>query len=103
MGCLSISPFHGGVTEGVTQRVISVGMHPQTSIPLGDCPLPSMSRHFVLSFVLVSGLALGSPPILSKTLPDGLEVVVVEVPSSPLVTVEVAVRNGSMTEPPDFN
>ncbi len=61
-----------------------------------------MSR-LPLLLLLVPGLALGSPPILSRTLQDGLEVVVVEVPSSPLVTVEVAVRNGSMTEPPDFN
>jgi zinc protease len=62
-----------------------------------------MSRLLLLALLLVPGWALGSPPILSRTLPDGLEVVVVEVERSPLVTVEVAVRNGSMTEPPDFN
>jgi zinc protease len=55
------------------------------------------------ALLLVPAFVLASAPILSRTLPNGLEVVVVEVPSSPLVTVEVAVRNGSMTETPDFN
>jgi zinc protease len=62
-----------------------------------------MSRWALLSAVLLALPGLASPPILSRTLPNGLEVVMVEVPSSPLVTVEVAVRNGSMTETPDFN
>src|SRR5208282_6160230 len=53
--------------------------------------------------VLASAPALAAPPILSRTLPNGLEVLVVEFPGSPLVTVEIAVRNGSMTEPPDYN
>lgn len=62
-----------------------------------------MSRSVLLAALLIAPAGLASPPILSRTLPNGLEVVVVEVPSSPLVTVEVAVRNGSMTETPDFN
>jgi zinc protease len=64
-----------------------------------------MSRPALLALlsVLVPAWCLASPPILSRALPNGLEVVVVEVPSSPLVTVEVAVKNGSMTETPDFN
>jgi zinc protease len=36
-------------------------------------------------------------------LPNGLEVVVVENHALPLVTIEIALRNGSMTEPPEFN
>jgi zinc protease len=39
---------------------------------------------------------------LSK-LPNGLEVLVVEDNSVPLVTVEIAVRNGSYTESPEYN
>ncbi len=42
-------------------------------------------------------------PIASKTLPNGLEVYVIEDHSVPLVTVEVAVKNGAYTEPPEFN
>lgn len=38
-----------------------------------------------------------------KTLPNGLEVIVLPDSSIPLVTVEIAVRNGSFTEPPELN
>lgn len=37
------------------------------------------------------------------TLDNGLEVVVVEAPSVPIVTVEMAVRNGAFTEEAEFN
>jgi zinc protease len=36
-------------------------------------------------------------------LPNGLEIIVLEDHSVPLVTVELAVRNGSFTEPPELN
>jgi zinc protease len=42
-------------------------------------------------------------PFVNKTLPNGLEVVVIEDHSVPLVTVELAVRNGSFTETPELN
>ena len=42
-------------------------------------------------------------PIVTKTLANGLEVIVFSDPSVPLVTVELAVRNGSFTEPPELN
>jgi zinc protease len=42
-------------------------------------------------------------PFVSKTLSNGLEMVVLEDHSVPLVTVELAVRNGSFTEPPELN
>lgn len=41
--------------------------------------------------------------LVSKILPNGLEVIVLEDHSIPLVTVELAVRNGSFTEPPELN
>jgi zinc protease len=41
--------------------------------------------------------------IASKVLPNGLEVVVLEDHSVPVVTIELAVRNGSFTEPPELN
>jgi zinc protease len=62
-----------------------------------------MHRSALLALLLAPSVGLSSPPILSKSLPNGLEVVVVEVESSPLVTVEVAVKNGSLTETPAFN
>ena len=44
-----------------------------------------------------------APPLISRVLTNGLEVVVLEDHSIPLVTVELAVKNGSFTEPPELN
>ncbi len=41
--------------------------------------------------------------ITQKTLDNGLTVIVIEDHSVPLVTVEIAVKNGAYTEPPEFN
>jgi len=41
--------------------------------------------------------------ITSQVLPNGLEVIIVEDHSTPLVTIELAVKNGSYTEPPELN
>ena len=42
-------------------------------------------------------------PYVTKTLANGLEVIVLPDAAVPLVTVEMAVRNGSFTEPPELN
>lgn len=42
-------------------------------------------------------------PFVNKVLPNGLEVIVLPDSGVPLVTVELAVRNGSFTEPPELN
>lgn len=42
-------------------------------------------------------------PFVTKTLPNGLEVIVLQDSSVPIVTVELAVRNGSFTESPEFH
>ena len=42
-------------------------------------------------------------PFVTKTLPNGLEVIVLQDSSVPIVTAEMAVRNGSFTEPPELN
>ena len=42
-------------------------------------------------------------PIHKKTLPNGLDVIVVENHAVPLVTVELDVKNGAFTEPPEFD
>jgi len=41
--------------------------------------------------------------INSQQLPNGLEIIVMEDHSVPLVTIELAVKNGSYTEPPELN
>ncbi|HEX7176411.1 MAG TPA: pitrilysin family protein [Pyrinomonadaceae bacterium] len=40
---------------------------------------------------------------VNRVLPNGLEIIVLEDHSVPLVTVELAVKNGSYTEPPELN
>lgn len=42
-------------------------------------------------------------PLVSKVLANGLQVIVFEDHSVPLVTVELAIRNGSLTETPQLN
>ena len=42
-------------------------------------------------------------PFVNKTLANGLEVIVLQDSSVPIVTVELAVRNGSFTEPPELH
>src|SRR5712671_7027375 len=48
-------------------------------------------------------IAKPASDIAAKVLPNGLEVVVLEDHSVPIVTIELAVRNGSFTEPPELN
>lgn len=42
-------------------------------------------------------------PIVTKTLANGMEIIVLKDSGVPVVTVEMAVRNGSFTEPPELN
>src|SRR6202022_3565761 len=48
-------------------------------------------------------IAKPASDIASKVLSNGLEVVVLEDHSVPIVTIELAVRHGSFTEPPELN
>ncbi|HYX42171.1 MAG TPA: pitrilysin family protein, partial [Pyrinomonadaceae bacterium] len=48
-------------------------------------------------------LPQGASQLVNKVLANGLEVIVLEDHSIPLVTVELAVKNGSFTEPPELN
>lgn len=55
-------------------------------------------------FFLIPQLVLAQKySIYSKELPNGLQIVVIENPVVPLVTIELNVRNGSYTEPPEYN
>ena len=57
-----------------------------------------------LCLLLVASFTHASaPPHVTKTLANGLQIVVVENHSQPLVTIEIAVRTGSMSEPPEYN
>src|SRR5215510_11816634 len=53
------------------------------------------------SFVTNAGTA--KPFWQTITLKNGLQVIVIENPAVPLVTVEIAVKNGAYTEPPEYN
>lgn len=41
--------------------------------------------------------------IYSKTLDNGLDVIIIHNPAVPLITVEINVKNGSYTEPPEYD
>jgi zinc protease len=63
-----------------------------------------------LGIAAASSLALLASPAIAKTpefarhvCPNGLEVIVAERHGTPVVTIEIAVHNGSMTEPPEYN
>jgi zinc protease len=60
---------------------------------------------FALAAALFATPALAAPPppYARHVCPNGLEVIVVERHASPLMTVEIAVHNGSMTESPEYN
>lgn len=50
-----------------------------------------------------TGAPTPASDIASKVLANGLEIIVLEDHSVPVVTIELAVRNGSFTEPPELN
>jgi zinc protease len=47
--------------------------------------------------------ALPQAQLVNRVLPNGFEIIVLEDHSVPLVTIELACRNGSFTEPPELN
>lgn len=57
---------------------------------------PQPSRASAVAAPVPQGLA-------NKTLPNGLEIIVMEDHSVPLVTINFAAKNGSYTEPPELN
>ena len=66
-------------------------------------------RKLPLRAAAFTALALAAPPALAAgpieehTCPNGLTVLVVEDHAIPLVTIEIAAKNGSMTESPEYN
>lgn len=57
----------------------------------------------VLIVLLSIQTTFAKPQWQTMTLKNGLQVIVIENRLVPLVTVEIAVKNGSYTEPPEFN
>jgi zinc protease len=67
-------------------------------------PLMPLGGVLLGTLMAMTTTASASPPkIQSHTLGNGLEVLVVENHAVPLITVEIAVKNGAMAEPPEFN
>jgi zinc protease len=61
---------------------------------------PGASR---LAVVRPTAAALPQAQLVNRILPNGFEIIVLEDHSVPLVTIEMAARNGSYTEPPELN
>ncbi|MDQ3266902.1 MAG: insulinase family protein [Myxococcota bacterium] len=60
-------------------------------------------RRLLCCAALFPALALAVEVPQPHTLPNGLQVLVIEDHAQPLVTVEIAVKNGSYTESPEYN
>jgi zinc protease len=56
-----------------------------------------------LVFLAAASRSTEPPKIQQHTCPNGLTVFVVENHAVPLITVEITAKNGSMTEPPEYN
>lgn len=76
----AVTPAQKRTTPAARRRPAASASAPATSAPLAE-----------------------AVPFVNKTLSNGLEIVVLEDHTVPLVTVELAVRNGSFTEPPELN
>lgn len=68
-------------------------------MPLRPWTLPACAT----ALVAVATPALAAPPIQEHVCPNGLTVLVVEDHALPLVTIEIAAKNGSMTESVDYS
>ncbi|HEY0380345.1 MAG TPA: pitrilysin family protein [Pyrinomonadaceae bacterium] len=64
---------------------------------------PQQSPRAVGPRVAAAAAPAPQAQLLNRVLANGLEIIVLEDHSVPLVTIELAVRNGSYTEPPELN
>ena len=79
-------PFAALPAEAASQRASLHRQQQGASRPAATAPAPIQPAQFV-----------------NRVLSNGLEVIVLEDHSVPLVTIELAVKNGSYTEPPELN
>jgi zinc protease len=78
--------------------------HPQPTPRSLLAALAALTTLSLASAAIAQQNNLAAPLHLpTRTLDNGLTVLVIPDPSLPLVTVEIAVRNGAYTEPPAFN
>ncbi|HBB87059.1 MAG TPA: insulinase family protein [Blastocatellia bacterium] len=67
---------------------------------------PQIARHSATATAPQKATVPARPPqaqLVNHSLANGLEIIVLEDHSVPLVTLELAVKNGSYTEPPELN
>ena len=59
----------------------------------------------IIAIILLSGMSILAQKdgITTKTLDNGLEVIVINNPAVPLITVEIDVKNGAYTESPEYD
>ena len=79
---------NNSVSAGQRQAAQQSRTPPRTSTPQGTAAAPAR---------------LPQAQLVNRILANGLEVIVLEDHSIPLITIELAVRNGSFTEPPELN
>ncbi|MGH9836992.1 MAG: M16 family metallopeptidase, partial [Blastocatellia bacterium] len=58
---------------------------------------------FAVAVATLPGGASAKPQWQKLTLKNGMDIIVIENAAVPLVTVEIAVKNGAYTEPPEYN
>jgi zinc protease len=90
----SLAALAPSTAAAVPQRKAAAKPQPQR---------PAQQKSAATASPAPSGPLAEAAPFVNKVLPNGLEVIVLEDHSVPLVTVELAVRNGSFTEPPELN
>ena len=81
--------------------LIVVSLFSNTVFP--QAPKPASAKNTSASAASAGKRPEYAVPFVNKTLSNGLEVIVLQDASVPLVTVELAVRNGSFTEPPELH
>lgn len=73
------------------------------SSALGAAALQQTPRAARATTAVPAPARLPQAQLVNRILPNGFEIIVLEDHSVPLVTIELAARNGSFTEPPEFN
>jgi zinc protease len=89
----------------VASWIISIGERIQVKIKYRSAAFRFTAVLFLLVYAAVSlpGGASAQPQWKKITLKNGMDVIVIENAAVPLVTVEIAVKNGAYTEPPEYN
>src|SRR5688572_23379062 len=89
LGNPAVNPQSNNSVFGVQRRVAQQPRStPKTSTPQGTAAAPAR---------------LPQAQLANRILANGLEVIDLEDHSIPLITIEIAARNGSFTEPPELN